>query len=322
MPAHGWLVGSCLLVAVVGPVSFSRAQQPAETPQKRTERILDEKTTAEFLKTPFSDVLKSFAEKHGVDIGFSPEAMKAALVRNEPISVNLTQKSLRSVLHFLLDQYGLHYTLQPNGMLLIIPATKENLATRIESKPQLAAREKLTKVMKEEMTCQFSGTRLSDVIAFLSDQHDCTIAFDMRVLKERKISVREPVTVMLQSMPLETALRAVLVPFGLQAKIQNEMIFITAREVDRAFAQEINLELKARSIPQLAAELALQTRVPVVADFPAFAAAKIDLSTPIDVEVKKAPLRDILKALPVAVPPLQFVDRDGVILITPVGEHK
>ena len=73
---------------------------------------------------------------------------------------------------------------------------------------------------------------------------------------------------------------------------------------------------------QLASELASQTNVPVVPDFPAIAAAKIKLSMPIDIEVKKTPLRDILKALPAGMPPLQFVDRDGVILITPVGERK
>jgi hypothetical protein len=303
------------------------AQEERETPLQRTERILDQNATAEFVEMPLGDLLKNIKE-YGLPVELSLEGAKVDLKKT--VSLNLKRMSLRSILSYFLDRHGLYYTVKPNGTLVIEPAPGGRLPAYPESKQQLAAKDKLTKLMQEETTLQFITVPLKDVVAFMADQHDCVVTFDPRLSDFSKL-VDEPVTCRLQDTSLKDALRALGAPLDLQPIVRYEMIMLTAREkredaprderLEKAYATEINLEAKEYWLTNLAAKLSAQSKVPIVLDrYAILKAAKIDPTTTVKLEAKGVPLRDILKLIPE--PKLKFEDRDGVILITPVTAPK
>lgn len=309
--------------------SLAIAQEPRETPQQRAERILEQQTNAECVETPFGDVLTYLAKKHELPMELSPEATRAGLVKaQERVTLSLKDMTLRSCIYFLSDKYGLNYTIKPDGTVQLIPATKENLAARIESKAQLAAKARLLKLMQDKVAeVAFIDTPLRDVLAFLGDFHECNFSLDPRADVGALGLADEPCSLFSATLPLGKTLEGLLAPLHLQAIVRHEMILITKRdakvelarslEVEKAYDLEIDLVRKKRSILGLAKELTIQAKVPVVCDYRAFRAAKIDISEPIVFDAKKVPLRDVLKSLPAVVPALKFADRDGVILITP-----
>ena len=309
--------------------SLAIAQEPAETPQQRAERILEQTTKAEFVRTPLGDVLKYLAKKHELPVELSPEASKAGLVKlDERVTLMFKDLTLRSCIYFLCDKYRLHYTIKPDGTLQLIPATKENIAARTESKAQLAAKDRLLKNRRDKTSkTECIDTPLQDILGFLSDEHECNICLDPRADAGAIGFADEPCSISFKALTLDQGLQALLAPLQLQAIVRHEMIMITKRDakveearspdVEKAYDVVIDLMRKKRSLMGLARELTTQSKVPVVCDYRACRAAKIDITAPLEFEAKQVPLREVLKSLPAAAQALRFVDRGGVILISP-----
>jgi len=328
MPTRFCLIAAGCLTLCCFVAPLARAQKPAETPEQRTERVLDEEATLEFVETPLQKVLKYLEDTHAVKIELTPETMRGEH-RLDPkmrVTLNLKQLSLRSGLHLLLDRYNAEVTIKPDGTLLLVPSTKELRAKRVESKVQQRAHAKLqVKLLTELGNAEFINTPLKDVIQFLSDQAGCTIAFDRRAIEEAGISPDEPITChALREQPLNRLLQFVLLPFDLRAIIQDEVLLIVNRDkeaktepsgaVAAALEKKLDIDL-AQPLPTIAAHLSEKTGIPFLLHSPALTKASIDMERALVIKEKGVtPAEAITRTKPAL--PLKLIERDGMVLIS------
>jgi hypothetical protein len=318
-----WLSGGVLFALLFGP--FAWAQQPGETPLQKVERALDEDTTLEFVDTPLKDVLAFLADQHDVKFESAPEILKGPgkIDPNTPVTRNLKQISLRSALHMLLDEHNVEVTTTAEGKLRLIPSTPELRAARKESKQQLKKRRKIAIILQEVSAAEFVDCPLTDVLAFMADQHDCTIVLSHRAMAAGILPDR-PVTLAVKDRSCEEVLKLVLAPMDLEAVIQDEVLLVVPRDpkvkpkaspaVAKALATKLDLNLTAH-LAGIAAELSDKTGVPFVLHTQSLKTAKIDTAEFHIVKNQLATPAEILQGLKTATP-LTLVERDGMVLIS------
>jgi len=286
---------------------------------------LDKPATLEFVDTPLRDVLDYLQAAHSVKIELAPETQKGpqAVDPQMPITKNLKMISLRSALHLLLDPLELEVTVKPDGALLLVPSTKELRAKRVESQVQRAAREKLGKTLKEETTLEFVDCPLKDIIAFLADQHDCTIVLDARALAETEVEPDVPITGTFRG-PLDEALKILLLPYDLQVKTQDEVLLVVAvdkpakekpsPQVAKALESKLDFDLE-RPLPNFANYLTKQTSVHFLLHHAALKAADIDTTRTLTIKAQGVTPEEALQRSEPKLP-LKLIERDGVVLIS------
>jgi hypothetical protein len=284
----------------------------------------------EYVNTPLRDVLDYLEDQHRVKIELAPETQTGPkrVDPQTPVTKNLKQISLLSALHLLLDPYELEVTVQPDGTLLLVPSTQELKANRTVSKVQRAVHEKLRKTLKEDTTLEFVNCPLKDVIAFLSDQHDCTIVLDHRALTATGVSPDEPITGVCRG-PLGEMLNLLLVPYDLQVVTQDEVLLIVTRDViaqdkdtkrnpSAAVAKALETKLDfdlAVPMPLVAEHLTKKTGVHFLLHHTALKAADIDTSRALVIKAKGVTPEEALQRSEPKLP-LKLIERDGVVLIS------
>jgi hypothetical protein len=215
-------------------------------------------------------------------------------------------------------------TATPQGELLLVKSTPELRAKRVESEVQKSRHAKLTRKLKAEPApMEFFDCPLKDAITFVCDQWDCTIVFDRRVFAAG-LSPGEPVSCSRTNLPLGESLKRVLLPFDLQATIQDEVILIVPRDplaksipsadIAKTLDSKFDLNLTA-TLPGLAMQLTEVTGTPFLLHIPALKAADVDLKKSFVAKHQRATPLQIIQATPTAVP-LKLIERDGVVLIT------
>jgi hypothetical protein len=323
-----WTLVVVFLSLTAIAVDQARSQQAKETPVQKTESALDESVAWEFIDTPLRDVLKFLEDQHAVKIDLAPETKQGPkrIDPDLPITMILKSISLRSALHLLLDPHDLEVTVKPDGTLLLVPGTKELREKRVESKVQRAAHADLQLKLQEKGRIAFINTPLSDVLAFLSDQHNCTIVLDRKALAAVGIPRDEPVTwTVATEQALGRLLKFVLLPLDLQVVIQDEVLLVVSRdknadpkpspEVAKALATKLDVDL-AKPLYDIAAHLTEKTGVPFIPPYyRALKAAGIDSERVLVVKAKDATPAEVLKGIEPKLP-LKLIERDGIVLIS------
>jgi hypothetical protein len=297
------------------------------------ERILDEDCAMEFVYTPLRDVVVFLATKHKVKFELAEE-LKAGPKKLDPQTVvtrNIKEVSFRSGLHLLLDELGVEHTVTPEGAVRLVPSTPELRAKRVESKVQQERRAKLEKKLataKADM--QFVDTPLKDVLAYLADVTDCNLAYPPQALATAGITSDEPINVDQPELPLAQLLKCILLPFDLQAIIQDEIVMVVPRdkraqakpsaEVAKALETKLDLSFE-KPLWMMTGPLTKQTGVPFVLHSSALKAAGIELQEQFAVKAEQATPAQVLLSLKTAVP-LKLVERGGVLLITAEPKKK
>jgi hypothetical protein len=319
-----WSAVSFLTLFIWSTVGFG--QEKTETPQQRTERMLDQRVSLEVVKTPLAEVLKGFSTDLNVPIEFSPETQrgKAAVDPQAPVTYQLKQLSLRSVLHLLLDPHQLEPVVQENGTLLLVPGTAELRAKRVESEVQQVARAKLREKWKTAVSGTFTGTPWKDVLAFQAMNVDCPILIDPRALVAAGVSDEEPIYLSHGAIPLKDSLKRILLPLGLQAVIQDEVILIVqheppakpvpAPEVDKALATKFDLDFVG-PLHKLAVMLTDKTGVPFGICQLDLRAAGMTLNQKITIQAQGVTPAEALQLAKLP-SPLKLIEHDGMVLIT------
>lgn len=320
------LLSACviaLLLSLSATNGFSGAAEPENRAVQLTEQSLDSRASLEYVDTPLSQVLKDQAEIFGVKIELAAARPgEKAIDPKTPVNCNLKAISLRSALRILLDQEGLDFVVRPDGVISVVPASAELKAKHVESKLQAKTHAKLREVLREETTLDFVNTPLNDVIAFMSDQHDCTICFSGAARK--RIALDEPTTASLRKITLHEALKRMLLPRDLRVIVQNEVLLIVPWE-DRADAKpspEVAMGLAKKFDTDLAQPLRViahhfteQTGVRFALHYPVLKAAAIDLKRDYTVQAHDVTAADALARIKPALP-LKLIEREGLVLIS------
>jgi hypothetical protein len=87
--------------------------------------------------------------------------------------------------------------------------------------------------LNDPVTLEFVETPLSDVIDFLRDLAGVNIVLDRLALEGEGINSNTPVTIHVQSVSMQSALKILLGQFNLMSKIENECLLITSKPSDQ-----------------------------------------------------------------------------------------
>lgn len=84
--------------------------------------------------------------------------------------------------------------------------------------------------LDKRVSLSFDNTPLIDAVEFLRDQHKLPIVIDTKSLEEVGIAVDAPISVALENVRLENALKHALQPANLMYVIRDEMLLVTSQE--------------------------------------------------------------------------------------------
>jgi hypothetical protein len=331
-----FVVVSAILL-LVGGVS-GRAQEDSQTPQQKTEQVLDKSVTFEFKELPLEEGLGQFAADFGVQFQFSPstKTVAPAVDPKIPVTLKLKNISLRSALHLLLDPHRLEPIVQPDGTMLLVPGSKELIAKRVESAVQASAHEHLYRTMATKVSSQFYNVPLHHVIEFHATNSDCQIVVDRATLLEAKVISpegepysEEIVSVDFKGFRLDDALQLILLPLDLRAVIRDEVILVVARdkdeklkpspEVAKALAAKLDLKFSGE-LQAFASHLTQQTGISFGVYRRGLKAAGITMNSKVTIDANGVTPAEALELAKLPVK-LQLIERDGMVLIT-VNEKK
>lgn len=306
------------------------AQGYSQGPLERTHQALDQPVKVQFVDTPFKDVIAALADQTGVPIAVLRETYEAGYVlRDQPLTVELRDISLRSALNLILDRLSLGYLTTDRGEILIVSATSSPNRVRTLSKVQEHAAQRNREILeRKEVTLQCVDTPFKDVVAYVADDVGATMVVDRDAIEAVGLSGDSPVTIDIGKMPAYRALTAFLYPYDLDFQFRDEVIFVTLRddrqprrpisaELRRAAQSAVKVELLDPPLYETVAELAEQANVIIRMDHRRMERARIAYDKRVVGPLPKMPLKDALQRTlePIGLNAMVYND---VVFITPL----
>jgi hypothetical protein len=199
--------------------------------ESQVEKALGQQTELEFVATPLDDALSFLSDRHNVQIKCDTAAFaKAKRKTDDPVNHILKGISLRSGLNILTHEIGCEYRVE-DDRIVVVP---EGMQKRpgggkpAPPRPRPKGNERIRKVLESETGFEFEKTPLKDALTFLATIHGTQVVLDNRAIREAKIDLDAGVTA--KSAPggtLKNELKKMLGPFKLEARVENEVVFIT-----------------------------------------------------------------------------------------------
>ncbi len=192
---------------------------------------------------PLRTVLKDLRAFHGIRIRLDRKAIEEeGIDLEQPVSVFLEDVSLRSALHLMLHPRNLTFVVKDDAVW-IIPRTRTKKAEAVKQtgassgpckKESPSQREReILKQLKTPVTVNFADASLKTVIEDLRAWKGMNIFVDEAALAEHGISLDRPVTMRLNDVSLESALKLLLRPLHLTHVIKDEVLVITTEDLAR-----------------------------------------------------------------------------------------
>jgi hypothetical protein len=103
-------IASCTVLTLAEePVSYSTSDSRGAA---RIRKLLEEKTSLEFIETPLTDVVEFIKAKHNLEIQIYTKSLaESSIDPLMPVTCSLKDVTLRSTLRFILRQAGLMYVI-------------------------------------------------------------------------------------------------------------------------------------------------------------------------------------------------------------------
>jgi len=202
----------CCLVAVP-PVGLAApvpaAPGKAEGPIAAARKALDEVSDMNYQSRTLNDVINDLKEKAKIPVILDNLIFTYGLNPNQPVvTVNLKQVKLKDGLKAALAPLNLSYGLTRDGLI-------------ISSEEGVIARQ-----MRQLVSLNCDGTDFSTAIDQLASETGTNLVVDPRLGSKAK----KPVTLKLEGIPLETAVRLLAELADLQAVRMNNVLFVTTPE--------------------------------------------------------------------------------------------
>jgi len=210
--ALAWLlVPGLLWAAPAAPEKDDKAAGPIETLRKG----LDAPVTLKIEKQPLSAAIEKLHEKTGLPLVLDATAMQqlqqqlgVAPDQMAPVDVNLKDVKLRSALRTILAPYNLSFA--PVGDSILV--TTEDMA--------------MFRQMHQRISVDMTKVDLATALRQISRDTAANLILDSRAEKEAKAEV----TLQLEDVPLETAVRLLSEMAGLKPIRVGNTLFVTKKE--------------------------------------------------------------------------------------------
>lgn len=194
---------------------------------QRILEALDGNTEFEFVDQPLSDVLEYLKERHNIEVQLDHKSFKAAKKNPElPVTMNLRGKSLHDMLNQLLDEHDLAMAIRHEALMIYAkPLPKVQPAIPMMPDGEQLSR-KLRETLGEKAELEFVDTPLTDVIDYLSQQHNVEIVLDNAALLRSGIGSDISVTLNVKGIMLKSGLELVLGQHGLTCYAEGDRLVV------------------------------------------------------------------------------------------------
>ena len=209
--------------SVLHSAPTDKAEAKAKTsPIELIKKALDENTTIDYANQPLPTVLSSIGEEHKINIVLDRMAIQTSGV--EPmelmVDVHIKNTKLRNGLRTLLNQYSLSFGIIGDQLFV---STEDNVIAR---------------QLKQRISLEIDEVPLSKVLKDISKEYAVNILIDPRSIKEKKSD--EKVSLSLEDVPLETAVRLACEIGNLKPVRMGNVIFVTSEvRADRLKDQDL-----------------------------------------------------------------------------------
>jgi len=203
------LLGLCGVARIVAAPIPADPPPPAASPIESWRKALDQTCDVAFQNRSLKEVLDELKERAKMPIHLDPLVMNFGINPHEPsINIELKQVKLRDALHRILAPYNLRYALTREGIVI----SSEDLV--------------ISRQLRQRVKIHCEGTPFTQVIQQLAAETGANLVVDPR-LKERG---QQAITLKLDDVPLESAVRLLAELADLRALRLNNILFITSLE--------------------------------------------------------------------------------------------
>ncbi len=203
------------MAAIAAPVPIVPAK--ADGPMATARKALDEVGDMNYRDRTLNDVLNDLKEKSRVSVVLDNGVLNFGLDPNQPVvTVNLKQVKLREGLKAALAPYNLKFGLTREGLYI---STEEGV---------------ITAQLRQRVTIDCDGTDFAISIRQLADETGANVVVDPRLGEKAKAAV----TLKLEDVPLETAVRLMAEVVDLRAVRMNNVLFVTTPEKAKALRED------------------------------------------------------------------------------------
>lgn len=192
---------------------------------------LRDPVTIELFQTPFGDVTDFLRDYTGEQFSLDETRLKlAGISRDTPVTIAVQQISLGSALKLMLDDLDAKCRIDRGAIRITNREPHEKtMPNLVTPKPENPAEQKIRDALGRSMTLEFVESPFGDVISFLRSHTGVNIVLDRKRLEKQDVTTDTPVTFRVEEIPLSKALPILLDPLHLTYRVQDEVLFITAK---------------------------------------------------------------------------------------------
>jgi hypothetical protein len=191
---------------------------------ERYQATMESPISLDFAAAPLEDVAAYLRLQKGVNIVLDDVAVSGGATRD--VTLRLDDVEFAHALTWVCRLVDLDYRVRDDAVFI---STKERLAALDDGEPATRHARRSTNLrarLKEPLSFDFVATPLEDVVAFLRNLKNVNIVVNGRAITGRDLRV----TLRLDHVEFETALRWVCVHLGLDYAILNDVIYISTPE--------------------------------------------------------------------------------------------
>lgn len=219
-----WLAAALLLVLTGSPIQGAPADSGGDakkseiTPAEKIKKALDQVSDLDISDQPLHLALAQLKEQTKVNFVLDRVTIANMGVDPEqtPVNVKLQNVKLRSALRTMLGQYNLSYAIINDTVVV----TSEDMA--------------MHRQLRQRVNVDFDRVQLGAALKQLARETATNMVVDPRTLKESQA----PVTLSLEDVPLEMAVRLMAEMAGLRPVRMGNVLFVTSK----ATAAELRLD--------------------------------------------------------------------------------
>lgn len=216
-----WRLVAVAVFAAIPMAAQAAAPVPAgnktENPMAAARKALDEVGDMNYQAKTLNDVITDLKEKTRVPVVLDNQVYNFGLDPNQPIiNVNLKQVKLKEGLRAALAPFNLKYGLTSEGLFI---STEDGV---------------ITKQLRQRVSLDCDGTEFGAAVKQLAIDTGANVVVDPRLGDKSK----KPVTLKLDDVPLETAVRLLAEVADLRAVRSSNVLFVTTVEKAKDFRDD------------------------------------------------------------------------------------
>lgn len=193
------------------------AAPKSESPMAAARKALDDVTDMNYQGRTLNDVVNDLKEKAKVPVVIDSTVMQFGLDPNQPVvNVNLKQVKMRDGLKAVLAPYNLKFGLTADGVFI---STEDGV---------------ISKQLRQRVSVDCDGTAFGAAVKQLANDTGANLVVDPRLGEKAK----KPVTLKLEDVPLETAVRLLSEVADLRAVRMSNVLFVTTPDKAKVLRED------------------------------------------------------------------------------------